>query len=159
MRGGYRYTHTVHRYRRALATAASSGSTPLASTQPISKDTPILSTSSLPAHAAIVIIGGGVIGCSIAYHLSLKHAQPSSIYLLERSQLTHGCTWHAAGLLGQLRSTKNLTRMLQYSAQLYSQLKEETGIDPEWKGVGSLRLASSMERWKEIKVCPSHSYT
>ncbi len=99
--------------------------------------------------AEIVIIGGGALGCSIAYHLSKLGKK--DIVLLEKSALTHGCTWHAAGLIGQLRNNRNLTRMLQYSAELYDRLEAETGMATGWRKVGSLRIASSPERWKEIK--------
>ncbi len=103
----------------------------------------------IPSHARIVIIGGGAIGCSIAYHLA-KSGQ-RDVVVLEKSGLTHGSTWHAAGLVGQLRSKRNLTRLMQYSAQLYGRLEAETGQATEWKPVGSLRLASSEERWSELK--------
>ena len=103
----------------------------------------------LPTHARIVIIGGGAIGCSIAYHLALLGER--DVVLLEKSGLTHGCTWHAAGLVGQLRSKRNLTRLMQYSAELYGRLEKETGQAVEWKPVGSLRLAASNERWSELK--------
>ena len=104
---------------------------------------------SLPSHARIVVIGGGAVGCSIAYHLG-KLGQ-KDVLVLEKSGLTHGSTWHAAGLVGQLRSKRNLTRLMQYSAQLYGRLEAETGQATEWKPVGSLRLASSEERWSELK--------
>jgi sarcosine dehydrogenase len=103
----------------------------------------------LPDRARIVIIGGGAIGTSIAYHLA--KAGERDVVLLEKSGLTHGATWHAAGLVGQLRSKRNLTRMMQYSVELYSKLEEETGIATDWKDVGSLRIASSKERWLEIQ--------
>lgn len=99
--------------------------------------------------AEIVIIGGGALGCSIAYHLAKMGKK--DIVLLEKNALTHGCTWHAAGLIGQLRTKRNLTRMLQYSAELYDRLEEETGLATGWKKVGSIRIASSKERWREIK--------
>ena len=95
------------------------------------------------------MIGGGAVGCSIAYHLG-KLGQ-KDVLVLEKSGLTHGSTWHAAGLVGQLRSKRNLTRLMQYSAQLYGTLEAETGQATEWKPVGSLRLASSEERWSELK--------
>jgi 4-methylaminobutanoate oxidase (formaldehyde-forming) len=104
---------------------------------------------SLPSQARIVVIGGGAVGCSIAYHLS-KLGQ-KDVLVLEKLGLTHGSTWHAAGLVGQLRSKRNLTRLMQYSAQLYGKLEAETGQATEWKPVGSLRLASSKERWSELK--------
>ena len=99
--------------------------------------------------AEIVIIGGGALGCSIAYHLA-KHGK-KDVLVLEKSALTDGCTWHAAGLIGQLRTKRNLTRMLQYSAGLYDRLEKETGQATGWKKVGSLRIASSKARWQEIK--------
>ena len=99
--------------------------------------------------AEIVIIGGGIIGCSIAYHLACMGKK--DVLLLEKSGLTHGATWHAAGLVGQLRSSRNLTRMLQRSVALYDRLEAETGQATDWKKVGSLRLASSPDRLLEIK--------
>jgi 4-methylaminobutanoate oxidase (formaldehyde-forming) len=103
----------------------------------------------LPAHARVLIVGGGAVGCSIAYHLAKLGA--TGVVLLERSTLTSGCTWHAAGLVGQLRSKSNLTRMMQMSAELYAKIGEETGQDVGWHGTGSLRLASSANRWLELK--------
>ena len=109
-----------------------------------------LARVNLPSQARIVVIGGGAVGCSIAYHLA--QARPErDVLVLEKSGLTHGSTWHAAGLVGQLRSKRNLTRLMQYSAQLYGKLEAETGQATEWKPVGSLRLASSEERWSELK--------
>ena len=99
--------------------------------------------------AEIVIIGGGAIGCSIAYHLAKLGKR--DVVVLEKSGLTQGATWHAAGLIGQLRGKRNLTRMLQYSVELYGKLEAETGQATDWKPVGSLRLASSEERWREIR--------
>jgi len=104
---------------------------------------------SLPAQARIVVIGGGAIGCSIAYHLAKMGCR--DVVVLEKSGLTHGSTWHAAGLVGQLRSKRNLTRLMQYGAGLYGRLEAETGQATEWKPVGSLRLAASAERWSELK--------
>ena len=103
----------------------------------------------LPREAAVVVIGGGIIGCSTAYHLARDHK--ADVVLIEKGRLTGGSTWHAAGLVGQLRSKRNLTRLMQYSAQLYGKLEAETGQATEWKPVGSLRLASSEERWSELK--------
>jgi 4-methylaminobutanoate oxidase (formaldehyde-forming) len=105
--------------------------------------------SEFPTHAQVVIIGGGVGGCSIAYHLTQMGWK--NIVLLERHELTAGSTWHSAGLVGQLRSDANLTRMMYYSTELYKRLKEETGVDTGWREVGGLRLASSAERMEDIR--------
>ncbi|HSK99586.1 MAG TPA: FAD-dependent oxidoreductase [Rubrobacteraceae bacterium] len=98
--------------------------------------------------ARVVIIGGGVGGTSIAYHLTALGWR--DVVLLEKSELTHGTTFHSAGLVGQLRPTETLTRMNMHSVELYRRLKEETGVDPGWKEVGSLRLVSSRERMEEL---------
>ncbi len=100
-------------------------------------------------HAKIVIIGGGVIGCSIAYHLA--RAGETDVLLLEKAELTHGCTWHAAGLVGQLRGKQNLTRLMQNSVAVFDRLEQEAGLPIDWRKVGSLRLASCSERWSEIR--------
>src|SRR6476659_2818817 len=102
-----------------------------------------------PERARAVVIGGGVIGCSCLYHLA-KQGWTDSV-LLEQFQLTHGSTWHSAGLVGQLRSSISLTRMMQYSVGLYAELKELTGNDPGWRQLGGLRLASSQARLEEIR--------
>ena len=100
-------------------------------------------------HAEIVIVGGGIIGCSIAYHLTRLGKR--DVVVLDKGGLTHGATWHAAGLVGQLRSSRNTTRMLQRSVALYDRLPDETGQEIDWKKAGSLRLASSPERLKELR--------
>jgi 4-methylaminobutanoate oxidase (formaldehyde-forming) len=100
-------------------------------------------------HARIVIIGGGAIGCSVAYHLA--RAGERDVLLLEKSGLTHGATWHAAGLVGQLRAKRNLTRLMQDSVAVFDRLVEEVGQEIDWRKVGSLRIASSEARWSEIK--------
>ena len=105
--------------------------------------------SGFPGSAHIVIVGGGAVGCSIAYHLGKLGVK--DVLLLERSTLTSGCTWHAAGLVGQLRSKSNLTRLMQMSAELYATIGDEVGQDVGWHGTGSLRLASSEARWQEMK--------
>ena len=99
--------------------------------------------------ARIVIVGGGAIGCALAYHLARRGE--ADVLLLEKAQMTHGATWHAAGLVGQLRGKKNLTRLMQNSVRLYDRLAEETGQDIGWKKVGSLRIAASEPRLSEIK--------
>ena len=97
----------------------------------------------------IVIIGGGIFGTSVAYHLA--KAGCTDVILLEKGELTSGSTWHAAGLVGQLRSDRNLTRMLQYSVSLYGRLEEETGLNTGWNPCGCLHLASTKERMYELK--------
>jgi glycine cleavage system T protein len=99
--------------------------------------------------ARAVVIGGGVGGCSILYHLAKMGW--SDVVLVEQYGLTHGSTWHSAGLVGQLRSTVSLTKMMQYSVGLYADLKAETGKDPGWHELGGLRLASSKARMEELQ--------
>ncbi|MBX6320952.1 MAG: GcvT family protein [Rhodospirillaceae bacterium] len=105
--------------------------------------------SALPAHTRAVIIGGGIIGCSTAYHLARLGWR--DIVLLERAKLTSGSTWHAAGLVGQLRSSANVTQLLKYSVELYQRLEAETGQATGWKMNGGLRLACNAERMVEIR--------
>ena len=102
----------------------------------------------LPAKARVVIIGGGVIGCSVAYHLTKLGWQ--DVVLLERKQLTSGTTWHAAGLIAQLRATANMTKLAKYSQELYGSLEEETGVATGFKRVGSITAALTEERREEI---------
>ncbi|MGI9421575.1 MAG: FAD-dependent oxidoreductase, partial [Hyphomicrobiaceae bacterium] len=106
-------------------------------------------TKSPPSQARAVIIGGGVSGCSVAYHLSLLGWK--DIVLLERKQLTSGTTWHAAGLIGQLRGTHNLTRLARYSAELYTKLEAETGIATGMRQNGSITVALTDERMEELR--------
>lgn len=101
-------------------------------------------------HAAKhLIIGGGIIGCSVAYHLT--RAGEKDVVVLEKASITEGATWHAAGLVGQLRSSRNTTRMLKKSVELYDRLEAETGMAFDWKKVGSLRLAATKDRLLEAK--------
>src|SRR6187431_3673267 len=100
-------------------------------------------------HARAVIIGGGVGGTSIAYHLAERGW--TDIILVERAELTSGSTFHSAGLVGQLRSSVTLTKMMMYGTDLYRRLAAATGTDPSWHEVGSLRLASSPERFEELR--------
>ena len=104
---------------------------------------------SLPGHAQFVVIGGGIIGCSTAYHLARDHK--AEVLLLEQGRLTGGSTWHAAGLVGQLRSSASITRVLKYSVELYKTLDAETGLETGWKMTGCLRLATTPDRWTEYK--------
>ena len=105
--------------------------------------------SPIPTRARIVIIGGGILGCSIAYHLTKMGER--DVVLIEQHHLTDGATWHAAGLVGQLRSSRNTTRMLEHSVEMYRGLEAETGQAVDWHEVGSLRLACSPERVMELK--------
>jgi glycine cleavage system T protein len=105
--------------------------------------------SDFPTQARAVIIGGGVIGCSVAYHLAKLGWK--DVVLLERKQLTCGTTWHAAGLIGQLRATSNMTQLAKYSAELYLTLEAETGVATGFKQNGSLSVALTGERLEELK--------
>jgi sarcosine dehydrogenase len=106
-------------------------------------------SESLPTHAEIVVIGGGIVGTSTAYHLAKAGA--TDVVLLERAKLTSGSTFHAAGLVGQLRSSANVTRLLKRSVELYKGLEAETGQATGWKMNGGLRLACNAERMTEIR--------
>lgn len=102
-----------------------------------------------PTQARVVIIGGGIIGCSVAYHLTKLGW--TDVVLLEQGQLSGGTTWHAAGLVGQLRSHANMTSLIKYSTQLYSELEAETGLATGWKNCGSLSVARSADRMTVLK--------
>ncbi|MEP1585682.1 MAG: FAD-dependent oxidoreductase [Tateyamaria sp.] len=102
----------------------------------------------LPTQARVVIIGGGVIGCSVAYHLTKLGWK--DVVLLERKQLTSGTTWHAAGLIAQLRATANMTKLAKYSQELYGNLEAETGVATGFKRVGSITAALTGERLEEL---------
>jgi len=103
----------------------------------------------LPEQARVVIIGGGVIGCSVAYHLTKLGWD--DVVLLERKQLTSGTTWHAAGLIAQLRATKNMTKLAKYSQELYGSLEAETGVATGLKRNGSITAALTEERFEELR--------
>ena len=105
--------------------------------------------ASVPAHARAVIVGGGIVGCSVAYHLTKLGWR--DIVLLERRDLSCGTTWHAAGLVGQLRSSHNLTRLASYGAVLYEQLEAETGQATGFRRSGSISVARTNERMIELK--------
>ncbi len=114
--------------------------------------------SSLPTHARAVIIGGGVIGTSTAYHLAkLGYGE---VVLLERKKLTSGSSFHAAGLVGQLRTSASITQLLKYSVELYAKLEAETELATGFKQNGGLRLACNAERWTEVKrqATTAHSF-
>jgi glycine cleavage system aminomethyltransferase T/glycine/D-amino acid oxidase-like deaminating enzyme len=106
-------------------------------------------SASVPAASRVVVVGGGIAGASIAYHLA--KAGLTEVLLLEQGRLTCGTTWHAAGLVGQLRATRNATRMSRYGIELYSTLEAETGLATGWKQCGSLNVAKTPERLKLLK--------
>jgi 4-methylaminobutanoate oxidase (formaldehyde-forming) len=114
--------------------------------------------SVLPQAAQVVIVGGGIVGCSTAYHLTKLGW--SDVVLIEKGKLTSGSTFHAAGLVGQLRSSANITQLLKYSVELYARLEEETGQATGWKQNGGLRLACNRERMTEIQrqATTAHSF-
>ena len=103
----------------------------------------------LPTQARVVIVGGGIVGCSVAYHLTKLGWK--DVVLLEQGRLSGGTTWHAAGLVGQLRAQENMTRLIQYSTDLYESLEEETGLATGWKRTGSVIIARTEERMTVIK--------
>jgi glycine cleavage system T protein len=104
--------------------------------------------ASLPKNARAVVIGGGISGCSVAYHLAKMGW--TDVVLLERKQLTSGTTWHAAGLIGQLRGSANMTRLAKYSADLYVKLAAETGVETGMRQVGSISVALTQARREEL---------
>ncbi len=106
-------------------------------------------TQKLPTHSQVVIIGGGIVGCSIAYHLTKLGM--TDVLLLERKTLTSGTTWHAAGLVGQLRATQNMTKLAQYTSNLMMGLAEETGQETGFIQNGSISVANNQERFEELK--------
>ena len=103
----------------------------------------------LPSQARIVIVGGGIAGCSTAYHLSLMGER--DVLLLEQGKLTCGTTWHAAGLIGQMRPNRNMTQMSKYGIELYSKLEVETGLATGWKQCGSVNVAATPERMQVLR--------
>jgi 4-methylaminobutanoate oxidase (formaldehyde-forming) len=103
----------------------------------------------LPREAKVVIVGGGVVGCSLAYHLT--EFGWHDVVLLEQNRLAGGTTWHAAGLIGRLRTSNSLTRINKYSAELYASLERETGHPTGWKQVGSLIVATSESRMTQLR--------
>jgi len=107
------------------------------------------SVTALPSHARVVVIGGGIVGCSTAYHLA--HLGYTDTVLVEKHMLTSGSTFHAAGLVGQLRTSANITQLLGNSVELYKRLEAETGQATGWKMNGGLRLACNAERWTEVR--------
>lgn len=105
--------------------------------------------SGLPQRARVVVVGGGVIGCSVAYHLA--HLGWTDVVVVEQGALSCGTTWHAAGLVGQLRATEASTRLVQYSTQLYARLEAETGLDTGYRVCGGLTVARTPERMVQLR--------
>ncbi|MEM9909338.1 MAG: FAD-dependent oxidoreductase [Pseudomonadota bacterium] len=114
--------------------------------------------NSLPKHASVIVIGGGIMGCSTLYHLAKMGV--SDAILLERNKLTSGTTWHSAAQVRALRHSQNLTRMIQYSVDLYSQLETETGQNVGWIQKGSLSIATTQDRMTHIlrQEALAHAY-
>src|ERR1043165_1045237 len=106
-------------------------------------------TDPLPPESKVVIVGGGVIGTSVAYHLTKLGWR--DVVLLEQNQLAAGTSWHAAGLVGRLRTSNSMTRINKYTVELYSQLEAETGHSVGWKEVGSLIVAKSPDRMIQLR--------
>src|SRR6266550_4952274 len=105
--------------------------------------------ATLPKEAKVVIVGGGIVGCSVAYHLAKLGWR--DVVLLEQNELAGGTTWHAAGLSGRLRTTNSMTKINKYSAELYAGLERETGHSVGWKQVGSLIVARSHDRMTQLR--------
>ena len=103
----------------------------------------------LPDRAQVVVVGGGIIGASIAYHLTKRGV--TDVLLLEQGQLTGGTTWHAAGLVSQLKPTHSLTKLATYSNRLFEELEDETGQATGYRAPGSISVASDLERWEEMR--------
>src|SRR6187200_3020796 len=108
-----------------------------------------MAATSLPDRARVVIIGGGVIGTSVAYHLT--RLGETDVVLLEQGELSSGTTWHAAGLVGQLRANESGTRLVQYSTDLYSQLEEEVGLSTGFKRCGGVTVARTEDRMTQLR--------
>jgi len=105
-------------------------------------------TREIPSRTEVLIIGGGIIGCSIAYHLTRRGI--TDVTVIEQGALTGGTTWHAAGLVSQLKSSHSLTKLATYSSRLFEELEDETGQATGYRTPGSISVASDDERWEEI---------
>src|SRR5687768_1679913 len=103
----------------------------------------------IPTQARVVIVGGGIVGCSTAYHLTKLGVK--DVLLVERARLTSGTTWHAAGLVGQMRPNRNMTQMSRYGIDLYSGIEKETELATGWKQCGSVNVAQTVERFHSYK--------
>ena len=111
----------------------------------------------LPGHVRVAVVGGGIVGCSVAYHLALRGC--TDVLLLERDRLTSGTTWHAAGLVGQLRATRNLTRLAQYTTDLFAGLEADTGQATGFLQRGSIAVARTEARFEELRRSASMART
>ena len=107
------------------------------------------SPMTLPTQVRILIVGGGIAGCSTAYHLAKLGL--TDVLVLEQGKLTSGTTWHAAGLIGQMRPNRNMTRMSKYGIELYATLEQETGLATGWKQCGSVNVAKTPERMQVLR--------
>ncbi len=103
----------------------------------------------IPAEAKVVVVGGGVVGCAVAYALTQRGWR--DVVLLERKRLTSGTTWHAAGLITQLRATESLTRIVQHSLDVFDELEEKTGLSPGFRACGQITIAATPARWEEVR--------
>ena len=110
--------------------------------------------ASFPDQATVVIVGGGIVGCSTAYNLAIRGCR--DVVLLEKHKLTSGSTWHAAGAVGQLRTSANVSWLLGRSVEIYSRLEEETGQATGWHQNGSLRLATNADRRSRVRTGRDH---
>src|ERR1700753_4184636 len=110
---------------------------------------PRMPDNELPQRAQVVIVGGGVVGCSVAYHLA--RLGWTDVVLLEQGQLPCGTTWHAAGIVGQLRTQPALTKLMLYGSQLYAGLEAEVGLGSGWNASGALWVAASADRMMQIR--------
>src|ERR1700744_3115757 len=103
----------------------------------------------IPQHARVLIVGGGIVGCSVAYHLTKLGW--TDVVLLEQGQLSCGTTWHAAGLVGQLRASESATRLVQYSTQPYGEIEAETGLSAGYKQCGGVTVARTEDRMIQLR--------
>jgi 4-methylaminobutanoate oxidase (formaldehyde-forming) len=102
----------------------------------------------LPSRARVVVVGGGVVGCSVAYHLAKRGW--TDVVLLERNQLTSGTTWHAAGLITTARPTSAMRQVVKRSIEVFKNLEADTGLSTGWEPTGTLHLATNPDRWEEL---------
>ena len=106
-------------------------------------------SDAFPTQARVVVIGGGIVGTSVAYHLTERGW--SDVVLLERKRLTSGTTWHAAGLVGQVRATYNMSVLAKYAVELFAEVERRTGLGTGFRSTGSILLATNEGRWAEVR--------